>query len=154
MRKKYKNYSGRNFNKRRTPDKISKAKRSSLMSRIRSKNTQFEIKFISQIRRNIPDNFQKHVRSIKGNPDVVFCSAHLCVFLDSDFWHGWQFPRWKHLLKNSFWRDKIYKNRKRDIYTSTTLKKQGWKVVRIWEHQIKANPKRQMDRISIALKHK
>jgi DNA mismatch endonuclease, patch repair protein len=147
MRNKYNNYLGRNFKKRRTPDKISKTKRSKLMSRIRSKNTAFEKAFISQIKENITQIFQKHIKKIKGNPDVVYNSSRLCVFLDSDFWHGWQYPRWKHLLKNAFWRNKIEANRKRDRRTTRYLKRNGWKVLRIWEHQIKINPLKQIKRI-------
>lgn len=153
MRNKINNYQGRNFKKIRTSDKISKAKRSKLMARIRSKNTLFEINFVERVKKSIIPKFQKHVKDIKGKPDIVFPSAHLCVFLDSDFWHGWQFPRWRHLLKNDFWRNKIYNNRKRDINTSLYLKRHGWKVVRIWEHQIKSNPQRQIKRIAAALKH-
>ncbi|MCX5726491.1 MAG: very short patch repair endonuclease [Candidatus Saganbacteria bacterium] len=147
MRKTYNNYLGGNFKKRRTSDKISKAKRSRLMASIRSKNTLFEINFIALIRENITQRFQKHVKSIKGNPDFVFHSARLCVFLDSDFWHGWQYPRWKHLLKSGFWRNKIEANRKRDKKTTNHLKRNGWKVLRIWEHQINSNPLKQIKKI-------
>ncbi len=58
-------------------------------------------------------------------------------FLASDFWHGWQYPRWKHLLKNDFWRNKIENNRRRDRRTTQFLRRDGWKVIRIWEHEIK-----------------
>ena len=152
MRKTYNNYLGRNFNKRRTSDKISKAKRSKLMARIRSKNTSFEISFIAQIKENITRKLQKHVKSIKGNPDIVFHSARLCVFLDSDFWHGWQYPRWKHLLKSGFWRNKIEANRKRDKKTTKYLLRHDWKVLRIWEHQINKNSLKQIYKIKNYIK--
>src|SRR4051794_16328767 len=73
------------------------------------------------------------------------------VDLDSDFWHGWQYPRWKHLLKDDFWRGKISKNRQRDIRNKRLLKQTGWKVIRIWEHQIKHYPEKAIDRILSAL---
>lgn len=139
MKKKIKNYAGRNFKKERTNDKISKKKRSSLMSKIRSKNTKFEEEFINLLRKSTRKKFKTHVTDIKGKPDIVFNKAKICVFLDSDFWHGWQYPRWKHLLKNDFWRDKIERNRDRDKKTTLFLKRQGWKVFRIWEHQIKVD---------------
>jgi len=137
MKKKIKNYAGRNFKKERTDDKISKKKRSSLMSKIRSKNTKFEEDFIILLRKSTRKKNRTNVTDIKGKPDIVFDRKRVCVFLDSDFWHGWQYPRWKHLLKNDFWRDKIERNRARDKKTTAFLKRNGWEVIRIWEHQIK-----------------
>lgn len=134
-----KNYLGRNFKKERTTDKQSPQSRSSQMSKIRSKNTKFEKEFIADLNSKIPGKFITYVNSIKGKPDIVFKKEKVCVFLDSDFWHGWQYPRWQHLLKNDFWKEKIKANRKRDRKTSIYLKKNGWKVIRIWEHQIKKN---------------
>jgi DNA mismatch endonuclease (patch repair protein) len=152
MRKQFRNYLGRNFNKERTPDIISKKQRSNLMSRIRSKNTAFESSFIKTLNTQGGIRFTRHVKSLRGNPDIVFLGRRLCVFLDSDFWHGWQYPRWKHLLKNDFWRDKIIANRKRDRRTTEYLREQGWIVIRLWEHSIKADPIRQIKRIERFLK--
>lgn len=109
------------------------------MSKIRSNKTKFEKEFINEFKKTINKKFQINVKSIKGKPDIVFPKEKICVFLDSDFWHGWQYPRWKHLLKNDFWRDKIENNRKRDKKTTLFLKKNGWIVLRFWEHQIKHN---------------
>ena len=149
--KKNKNYMGRNFKKSRVAETLSKAKRSSLMSKIRSKNTKFEEEFIQFASLKISNGFITHVRTLVGTPDMVFERGKVCVFLDSDFWHGWQYPRWKHLLKDDFWRGKIFKNRQRDIRNTRLLKKSGWKVIRIWEHQIKLYPDRAIDRILCAL---
>jgi DNA mismatch endonuclease (patch repair protein) len=107
------------------------------MSKIRSRNTKFEREFIVALKKVTKKKFKTNMFSIKGKPDIVFLKEKLCVFLDSDFWHGWQYPRWKHLLKNKFWRDKIENNRKRDKKTTVILRRGGWKVVRIWEHEIK-----------------
>jgi DNA mismatch endonuclease, patch repair protein len=137
MRKKIKNYAGRNFKKKRTNDKISKKKRSFLMSKIRSKNTKFEEDFIMLLKKSTRKKFRTHAVDIKGKPDIVFDRDKICIFLDSDFWHGWQYPRWRHLLKTDFWRDKIEKNRERDKKTTVFLRHNGWKVIRIWEHDIR-----------------
>jgi DNA mismatch endonuclease, patch repair protein len=107
------------------------------MSKIRSKNTKFEVDFIRQLRKKTKIKFRTHVRKVKGNPDIVFEKQRICIFLDSDFWHGWQYPRWKHLLKNAFWRNKIDRNRKRDKYITRYLRGRGWTVVRVWEHEIR-----------------
>ena len=145
--RKNRNKLGRNLGKKRENDKIDKKTRSSLMSKIHSKNTKFENEFIDKLQKILQIPFEKNVKDIRGKPDVVFNAQKVCVFLDSDFWHGWQYPRWKHLLKNDFWRKKIQNNRKRDKNTSQYLRRHGWKVVRIWGHQIRDDIKKQIFRI-------
>lgn len=137
--KKTKNYLNRNFKKERGDDLLSTKKRSELMSKIRSRDTKFEQEFIASLRKATRKKFQTNVPLIKGKPDIVFQKDKVCVFLDSDFWHGWYYPRWKHLLKNNFWREKIENNRERDRKTSAFLRKDGWTILRFWEHEMKAN---------------
>ncbi|KQC09477.1 MAG: hypothetical protein APR62_14165 [Smithella sp. SDB] len=146
-KKKINNYLGRNFKKKREADKITKEHRSTLMSKIKSKDTRFEEDFIRELKKRTRRRFTKNVQLIKGKPDIVFERIKVCVFLDSDFWHGWQYPRWKHLLKNDFWREKIQKNRIRDRKTSAYLRRNGWTVLRIWEHSIKMNNSNQIKKI-------
>jgi len=136
-RKKIKNYSGRNFKRERQDDSLERSARSKLMSRIRSKDTAFERDFIDALKKSTRARFAINVPVIRGKPDIVFMKQKVCVFLDSNFWHGWQYPRWKGLLKNDFWRNKIEQNRKRDSRNTAYLRRTGWKVIRLWEHQIK-----------------
>lgn len=140
--KKTKNYLNRNFNRERSNDLLPKKKRSELMSKIRSRDTGFEKGFIVFLRRATRKKFQTNVASIKGKPDIVFQKDKVCIFLDSNFWHGWYYPRWKHLLKNDFWREKIENNRKRDRKTTIYLRKNNWIVLRFWEHEIKSTPEK------------
>jgi DNA mismatch endonuclease, patch repair protein len=149
---KIRNYQGRNYKKTRKPDLISRRKRSALMSKIRSRGTKFEIEFIKSLKGSTQKKFRTNVKSILGCPDIVFKEQELCVFLDSDFWHGWQYPRWKHLLKDDFWREKIERNRARDRKVSVMLRKNGWIVKRIWEHSIKENPNKSLNAILRLLK--
>ena len=137
--KKAKNYLNRNFKKERSDDLLPTKKRSELMAKIHSRDTKFEREFIVSLRKATRKKFQINAASIKGKPDIVFQKDKVCIFLDSNFWHGWYYPRWKHLLKNDFWREKIENNRKRDRKTTAYLSKNGWTVLRFWEHQIK-NP--------------
>jgi DNA mismatch endonuclease (patch repair protein) len=69
-------------------------------------------------------------------PDFVFRKLKLAVFVDGCFWHGC--PR--HFIKPrnnaAFWRAKIAANRTRDRFVNRTLRAQGWKVLRIWEHAL------------------
>lgn len=140
-------YLGRNFGKELEPDKISKEKRSSVMSKIRSKATKFESDFINILKKRTRKKYKLNVRELKGSPDIVFNMYKLCIFLDSDFWHGWQYPRWKHLLKNDFWRKKIEANRARDRKNTAWLHRNGWSVLRIWEHNIKNDIDKEINRI-------
>lgn len=119
-------------------DMFSKKKRSEVMSKIRSSKTKFEEQFIAELKKRTNKKFKTNVKEIKGKPDIVFKNEKICIFLDSDFWHGWQFPRWKQNLKNDFWKNKIENTRKRDKKTTAYLRRTGWKVIRIWGHQIKS----------------
>jgi len=106
------------------------------MSKIRSSNTQFERQFVSELITKTRREFRLNDGSLKGKPDIVFCKEKTCVFLDSDFWHGWQYPRWKNIL-NDFWKMKIENTRARDRRATAYLRSRGWKVVRIWGHDMK-----------------
>lgn len=101
-KRKIRNYLGRNFQNKNLGDKISVEKRSALMSKIRSKETRLELDFIKLLKKSTKFSFVTHQRDIKGNPDIVFRSKKICVFIDSDFWHCWQFPRWKKTFKMIF----------------------------------------------------
>jgi len=131
------NYLNRNLKKARVNDRLSKKRRSALMSRVRSKETALEKTFINMLRGVTTASFDTNVSDIKGKPDIVFKKAKVCIFIDSDFWHGWNYPRWRHLLKNNFWKLKIARNRKRDREVTAYLRRNGWVVIRIWEHQVK-----------------
>ena len=136
--KKTTNYLNRDFKKQRSNDSLTEKARSTLMSKIKSKNTKFERDFIASLSKATRKEFQTHVATLRGKPDIVFPNDKICIFLDSDFWHGWYYPRWKHLLKNDFWRQKIEANRRRDKRNNLYLRRSGWTVLRFWEHKIKA----------------
>lgn len=106
------------------------------MSKIRSSNTQFEKNFALELKKMTGRKFRINAKNLRGKPDIVFQKEKVCVFLDSDFWHGWQYPRWKKILKNDFWKKKIENTRSRDVKTTAYLRRNGWKVLRIWGHQI------------------
>lgn len=103
------------------------------MSKIRSNGTRFEEEFAEEINNEIKRGYERNAKDILGKPDLLFRKEKVCVFFDSDFWHGWQFPRWKHLL-DDYWKEKIEKNRKRDRRTTAKLRRMQWTVVRFWGH--------------------
>ena len=93
---------------------------------------------------------ERHARDLPGRPDFVHRDQRVAVFVDGDFWHGWHFPRWSHKL-TPFWAEKIGKNRARDLRNFRRLRRAGWTVVRIWEHQIKRSPEKVASRLGVVL---
>lgn len=124
-------------------------KRSALMSRIKGKDTGPE-RAISALLAAKGLLFETHCRDLPGRPDFVFRSERLAVFVDGDFWHGWRFPLWRGKLSEK-WQEKIAANRARDQRNFRKLRGQGWRVVRIWEHQVENDPDLCVVRIVSAL---
>ena len=119
------------------------------MSRIRGKDTRLEIRVRSALHRR-GFRFRKHIRELPGNPDVVFTAAKIAVFIDGDFWHGYEFQLWEHKVSD-FWKKKISENRNRDVKNSRLLQEMGWKVIRLWQHDINDNFEGSINRITNAI---
>lgn len=131
-------------------DIMSPETRSRVMSRIKGKDTRPEQLVMAGLRaRGI--EFETHVRDLPGRPDIVFLTSRLAVFIDGDFWHGWRFPLWKHKLSEK-WREKIAATRQRDQRNFRKLRRSGWTVIRIWEHQIEKDLEQCLDRVVYAIK--
>lgn len=105
--------------------------------------------------RNLGIRAHPSKRFLPGNPDIVFWKHRLVVFCDGDFWHGKNWRERRKKLEEGFnpiyWVKKIEYNRKRDRMNNRILKNQGWRVIRIWEHDIKEDPHRSILRILSAL---
>lgn len=90
--------------------------------------------------------YRKHVRSVPGQPDVVFGRHKVAVFCDGDFWHGRNWFVLRRGLERranaSYWIAKIARNMKRDIAHMATLRAAGWHIVRFWETDIRQDPLR------------
>jgi DNA mismatch endonuclease (patch repair protein) len=118
------------------PDIFSKTKRSQLMSRIRSHgNAATELRLVCLLK-NFGVTGWRRNQKIFGKPDFVFPKLKLAVFVDGCFWHGC--PRCYGTPKSNraFWKNKICRNRERDRLVTRTLRSRGWRVVRIWEHDL------------------
>ncbi len=120
--------------------------RSGLMSQIRSRNTMFENVIFDQLKK-CGLEFQTHCREVAGTPDIVQINRRRAVFLDSDFWHGWRYPVWAASLKSDFWRQKIERTRKRDKLIMGRLRRAGWRVRRIWVHELGREYSRTIDKM-------
>jgi DNA mismatch endonuclease (patch repair protein) len=120
------------------------------MARVRSKDTGIERAVRSALhRRGL--RFRKHVRKLPGSPDIVFARARVAVFVDGRFWHGYDFPSWKHKL-SPYWREKIERNIARDERNFQSLRDAGWCVLRVWEHEVMKELPAVLDRIERAVR--
>ncbi|GAA5513094.1 very short patch repair protein [Deinococcus carri] len=105
------------------------------MGRVRQRDTAPELALRSALhRRGL--RFRKNVKGLPGSPDIVFIRAKVAVFVDGDFWHGRDFDGWKDKLQ-PFWRAKIERNIQRDAQNVANLEALGWRVLRVWEKDIK-----------------
>ncbi len=121
------------------------------MSKIRSQNTKAELLVFRELRyRGV--YFQKHYKKAVGNPDIALPRKKKAVFIDGDFWHGYQFVKWKERLPKKYWVQKIEGNIKRDRRNRTKLRKEGWKILRIWEHEVKKKKEKTIEKIIVFLK--
>jgi DNA mismatch endonuclease, patch repair protein len=116
-------------------DNLTKDQRSYCMSRVKNRDTDLEALVRSELFKR-GWRFRKHVSSLPGTPDIVFVRQGVAVFVDGDFWHGYRFPAWRQSL-SEFWLAKIQKNRMRDRKNFAKLRRLGWRVARVWQHEIK-----------------
>ena len=112
--------------------------RSKCMASIKGKDTKPEMivrKYLFSKRLR----YRIHVRSLPGNPDIVLPKYKTVVFINGCFWHGHDACKYNRLPKSNvdFWESKIKYNKARDILNESKLKEQGWRVIRIWECEIR-----------------
>jgi len=107
------------------------------MSRIRGRNTKIDLKMKKILSRQ-KFKFQMYPK-MYGNPDFIIKRKRIAIFCDGDFWHGYNYEIKKKPAKK-FWRDKIEQNMNRDRKVSRKLRREGWSVLRFWEHDIEKNP--------------
>ena len=74
---------------------------------------------------------------LAGQPDLVFGGQRTVVMLDGCFWHGCPEHRGVPSQSGEFWRTKIEQNKARDIAVTSELSRGGWRVIRVWEHDVK-----------------
>jgi len=144
-------------------DIFSKAKRSEVMSRIRSRgNAATELALARVLRANGITGWRRQQKLIveklmvdggrrrgKGHqpsaknhqlavrPDFVFLKSHTAIFVDGCFWHGCPRHGTRPKGNAAFWKKKFAANRDRDRLVNRTLRRAGWRVLRIWEHTLR-----------------
>lgn len=131
-------------------DKVTAEVRSETMRRVKSKNTSLELKVRSALykrglryRLNYP---------LPGKPDIIFPKQKIVIFIDSCFWHGCP----EHLRKPAsniiYWSEKIKKNIARDKMVNKKYKEMDWKIIRLWEHDLKKDFEKTISNLVHAVK--
>jgi len=131
-------------------DTFNKAKRSQIMAAVRSTgNKATEIKLVRIFRDHRISGWRRNQR-LPGKPDFVFPGSRLAVFVDGCFWHGCRIHLRMPANNRAYWLRKITRNQTRDRTTVRALRDSGWRVLRIWEHDLKF-AKRVVRRLTKAL---
>ncbi len=112
------------------------------MSRVRSRDTKPE-KIIRSALFAMGFRFRLCQKNLPGKPDIVLKKYKTVIFVHGCFWHGHENCKKSRLPKSNtqFWKDKIERNKQRFENVSRHLKKQGWKIIVIWECETKKREK-------------
>lgn len=112
--------------------------RSRTMSKIRGKNSVPELLLRRALwAKNI--RFRIHRKDLPGRPDIVIEKYKLVIFVDGDFWHGYEWEKRKPKTNAGFWISKIERNMQRDRFVNEMLSEMGYNVMRFWEHEVGKN---------------
>src|SRR3990172_8300803 len=119
-------------------DNLSKADRHRTMMAVKGSRTGLERRVHGMLAGRRFRGWEANPAGVIGNPDLVFTAQRVAVFIDGCFWHGCPFcerplPR----SNRVYWKGKIEGNRRRDKSLRARLRRRGWKVVGIWEHQLR-----------------
>ena len=114
------------------------------MSRIRSKDTKPEM-LVRKFLHSKGYRYRLHVKDLPGKPDIVLPKYKICIFVNGCFWHKHEGCKYFVWPKNNaeFWKEKIEKNTARDTQNFAKLESEGWRVLIIWECQLKAKVRAQ-----------
>lgn len=138
----------------RSPIPVNEA-RSKIMSAIRGKNTKPELLLRKELWSQGIKGYRLHWKKVPGRPDIAFVNRKIAIFVNGCFWH--RCPKCnlstpKH--NSSYWKDKFLKNVERDRAKTIQLQEAGWKVITIWECELKSDVKKTVDKISEFLSSK
>src|SRR4051812_30327751 len=116
-------------------DFLSKATRSRVMARIRSKDTKPELALRRALWARGVRGWRLHVKTVPGRPDLVFTRRRVAVFVDGCFWHG-QPDFFTPGKSGAYWDEKIARTKERDRLANEALEAAGWSVLRFWDFEV------------------
>ncbi len=123
--------------KRRT-DVFSPEKRSAVMRAVKSADTKPEIA-IRKALHALGYRYRLHVKNLPGKPDLIFPKHRAVIFVHGCFWHGHSCKRGRRVPKTNtdYWLEKVARNKARDRKNTAALKKLGWRIITVWECEVK-----------------
>ena len=124
--------------------------RSEQMSRIRGSNTGPE-KLLRNALWKRGFRYRKNYRLPVAKADLVFLRHRVAIFIDGCFWHGCPDHYVRPRSRSEFWEEKLRENVLRDRRQTLKLEEVGWRVVRVWEHQVFTDLAGVVDRIEASL---
>ena len=118
-------------------DTFDKSTRSAIMRTVKSKNNKStELRLIALFQKNGINGWRRNYQ-VKGHPDFVFLSKRVAIFVDGCFWHGHDCRNTRPSDNKDYWEKKRARNIKHDAEVSALFEKRRWKVLRIWECELK-----------------
>ena len=125
-------------------DVVTPEQRSRCMAAIKGKDTKPEM-IVRKYLFSHGLRYRVNNRKLPGSPDIVLKKYKTVIFIDGCFWHGHEGCKYYRLPKTNvdFWRHKIAMNIARDYANGVDLRLAGWKVIRVWECDIKTKAKRE-----------
>ena len=119
-------------------DVHSRAQRSYNMSRIRSAHTKPEM-LVRKFLHSLGYRYRLHEKKLPGRPDLVLPKYKTVIFIHGCFWHGHHNCKYYVVPKTrtEWWLNKITVNQANDRKAVLALKKQGWKIITVWECDLK-----------------
>ena len=135
------------------PDSLTLQQRHLCMSNIRSKDTSPELKVRRELWRR-GYRYRVNVRSLPGTPDIVLGRYRSVIFVNGCFWHGHEDCRKYTVPKSNveFWKEKVARNRERDLLNNQRLESIAWGVITVWECELdKAHLPDTIDRVEAEL---
>ncbi len=118
-------------------DTFTRAARSALMAKIKSTGCKSTEAALARLLRQCQLNGWRRGSSLAGRPDFVFRAQRLAVFVDGCFWHGCPRCYRRPGSRRAYWDAKVARNKLRDKTVNRLLRQKGWRVVRVWEHELK-----------------
>lgn len=120
-------------------DVFSKEKRSEVMRAVKGKDTKPEVALRKALFA-LGYRYRLNVKGLPGKPDLVFPKHRTVIFVHGCFWHGHKCKRGARTPKSNtdYWLEKIARNKRRDKKNAAALKKLGWRVITVWECELKS----------------
>lgn len=118
-------------------DRLTKEQRRKNMQAVKNKDSKIE-KILRRALWKKGIRYRKNYSKLIGKPDIVLTKYRIAIFVDSEFWHGYDWEKKKYEIKTNkdFWINKIESNINRDIFVTNQLRNDGWIVLRFWGNEI------------------